>query len=63
MVHGNKKYFFDKLEKIGDEIIVEPKNIYSLKNQARLYIKETDETMKFDFEDHKGGKVSVKRVA
>lgn len=63
MIHGNKKYFFEKLENIGDEIIVEPKNIYSLKNQARLYIKETNPAMKFDFQDHKGGKISVRRVA
>ena len=62
MVHGNKKYFFDSLKNVGDEIVVEPKNIYSLKNQARLYIKETDPSMIFDYQA-RGNKVVVLRIA
>lgn len=61
MIHGNKKYFFDELKKIGDEIIVDPKNIYSLKNQARLYIKETNPDMVFDYLQ-RGSKVAVVRL-
>lgn len=63
MTHGNKKYFFDKLKEVGDSMVVEPKNIYSLKNQAKLFIKENNPSIKFDYQDQRGGKVLVTRIA
>lgn len=63
MIHGNKKYFFNELAKAADTLLVTPKNIYSLKNQAKLYIKETDPNIKFDYEEQKGGKVLITRIS
>ncbi len=62
MNHGNKKYFFEKLQKAGDTILVEPKNIYSLKNQLKLYKRDQDPSLEYDITEQRGGKVLVTRL-
>jgi hypothetical protein len=61
MAHGNKKYFFEELKQSGDTIMVKPINIYSLKNQIKLYVKKVDPNLEYSFEEQKGGKILIIR--
>jgi len=65
MQHGNKKYNFEDLQKVGDEIIVKPANIYSLKNSLRLYSKVNDieYPKSFRFDDETQGLVKITRTS
>lgn len=62
MNHGNKKYFFERLQKTGDTILVEPKNIYSLKNQIKIYKRDVDPSLLYAISEQRGGKVLVTRL-
>lgn len=67
MEHGNKIYFFEKLENIGDTLIVKPRpakvrvNINSLKQAIKSYKKEN---IGFDcsVEEHKNGNATITRT-
>lgn len=62
-MHGNTKYKFHKLEKIGDIITERPNNIYSLKAAFRNYNlrleKENKPTLKVLFNEYGGKRVDV----
>ena len=62
MIHGNKKYEFEKLENPGDTYLVKPTNIYSLKSAMRVYFGAGISISKtFKFEDERGGNVLITR--
>lgn len=63
MAHGNKKYFFEELKTEGDTILVKPVNIYSLRNQIKLYKKSSDPELEYTIEEQRGGKVLITRIA
>jgi len=68
MAHGNKKYFFEELKQPGDTILAKPNpsqvrvNVYSLKNQIKNFFK-FNEPFEYEFEEHKNGTVTIKRIA
>lgn len=63
MAHGNKKYFFEELRKRGDTITVKATNIYSLRNQAKLYKKLEDPGLEFDIITLENGLFTVIRTS
>ena len=63
MAHGNKKYFFEQLVKRGDLITVRPANIYSLKNQIKLYKKLDDPGLEYDIKDLQNGEYEIIRTS
>lgn len=66
--HGNKKYFFEELEKVGDKITCSPNNklkkinTYSLTNQIKLYMKEANVQFDFEFIENRNGSVTILRL-
>lgn len=67
MAHGNKKYFFEDLKVKGDTLLAKPSpkqirvNVYSLKNQIKLYQKEADK-FEFTIDEHKNGNATITRI-
>ncbi len=66
MIHGNKIYFFEDLKQAGDTLTIKPRknqirvNVYSLKNQLKLYSKEAKtEFENYLVEEQKNGNVLI----
>lgn len=69
MAHGNKKYFFEELKQAGDAQLIKPApkqtrvNVYSLKNQIKLYQKDNGVSFEYSIEEHKNGNATLSRIS